>query len=148
MWGNCGMSQADPTDPIADEEYLYRRVPVKTGWVRDGVVDPYAFRPNVNDVTGLSLERASFGSPEEAARGRSSSGYYITRVKAKHIRDLGLVIVSKPTERPGHVELPGLTYENRRANQAEEWQVQLADLATHEGVLGPYHVGESTSGQG
>jgi hypothetical protein len=141
------MSQADPSDPIDDEEYLYRRVPVKMGWVRDQSVDPHAFRPNPNDITGLSLERARLASPEDAARGRGSSGYYIARIKCKDIRDLGLAVAPTPSDdRPGHVELPGLTYENRKSDQAEEWQVQLADLATNEGVLGPYHVGESYPG--
>jgi hypothetical protein len=140
------MSQADPSDPIDGDEYLYRRVPVVTNRVRDQCVDPHAFRPNEKDTTGLSLERARLTSPEDAARGPSGGGYYIARVRARDIRDLGLVIVPRPSVRPGHVELPGLTYENRRTDQAEEWQVQLADLATREGVLGPYHVGEPCSG--
>lgn len=141
------MSQAGPSGPIDDDEYLYRRVPVKmVGWVRDQRVNHHAFRPNSNDTTGLSLERASLGSPEDAARGRSSAGYYIARVKYKDLRELGLEVVPKPTDdRPGHVELPRLNYENRKSDQAEEWQVQLADLATNEGILGPYHVGEGCS---
>jgi hypothetical protein len=141
------MSQADPSDPIGEQEYLYRRVPAKIGWVQGQQVDPHAYRPTREDTTGLSLERESLASPEDAARGRSSSGYYIAKIKCKDIRDLGLVIAPKPTEeRPGHVELPGLTYENRRSDRAEEWQVQLADLATREGILGPYHVGGSRPG--
>jgi hypothetical protein len=111
MRGNCGMSQADPSDPIDDEEYLYRRVPVKSGWIKDQRVDPHAFRPNQNDTTGLSLERERFASPEDVARGRNRQDYYVARVKARHIRDLGLVPVARPSDRPGHVELPGLTYE-------------------------------------
>jgi isoleucyl-tRNA synthetase len=133
------MSKAEPSVPLDDDEYLYRRIPVKPGWFQDGVVSPEAFKPTKNDTTGLSLERAIFCSPEEAAaHGTNPSGYYIARLKAADIRMLGLDVVPKPSAQPGHAEVPELTFGNRKADQAQEWQLELAEIAAREGVLGPY----------
>ena len=137
------MLQVEPMARVEDEEYLYRRIPVKTRWFWDGVVRREAFRPNERDGTGLSLERAIFCSPEEAAAyGTNPSGYYIAKIKAGDIRTLGLDVLPKPSGHPGHAELPGLNHRTGKTSQAKEWQVQLADLATREGVLGPYRAGQ------
>jgi hypothetical protein len=133
------MSEVDDSSRVEDHEYQYRRIPVSTGWFQEGVVSPLAFRPNPNDLTGLSLERAILCSPEEAAgHGRSGRTYYVVRVKAADIRDLGLDVQPKPSVHPGHSEIPGLRYDNRRTDAAEEWQVKLAELASREQSFGPY----------
>jgi hypothetical protein len=133
------MSQGEASAPIEDDEYLYRRIPRSTGWFRDGVVSPVAFRPTRNDTTGLSLEREHFCKPEEvAAHGTNPSGYYVARVRAGKIRSLELEVVPTPLVHLGHAELPGLRFDNRRTDHAQEWQVKLAEFATREEVLGPY----------
>ena len=58
-------------EPIADEELLYRRVPVSKGWIDEHGVRPDAFEPRADDDTGLSVYRARFVRMEDAAKGLS-----------------------------------------------------------------------------
>ncbi len=54
------MPDLDGTEPIADDELLYRRIPVSTGWFDPSLAifpSPLAFRPRDDDLTGLSLVR-------------------------------------------------------------------------------------------
>lgn len=66
------MAAPDGTDPIADDEVLYRRIPVSQNWFDpqiDSQPSPQAFHPTSRDATGLSLYRAKYTTLEAAARG-------------------------------------------------------------------------------
>jgi hypothetical protein len=70
----------DDSEPIDDDELLYRRVPAALN-LYDPHAEPHllpdAFRPNQNDVTGLSVYRAKYKTIEEVARGREGKSYHI-----------------------------------------------------------------------
>jgi hypothetical protein len=129
----------EKTESIADDEELYRRIPVTTNWYDPELDAPpsyRAFRPTKYDHSGLSLSRASFTTPnEEAGRGPGRM-YFIAVLRAGDVRAHGMEVVAKPEpENPGHAELPGLTYDSRR--QTEEIQVLLAEQLCLR-VEGPY----------
>lgn len=76
---------ADGTEPVADHELLYRRIPAASGFY-DAQVDPnpssLAFRPTKSDTTGLSLSRAKYKSVEETGRGREGKRYFVAVLRA------------------------------------------------------------------
>lgn len=118
------------TEPVADDELLYRRIPVSQRWY-DPQVDPCpspeAFRPTPNDATGLSVYRGKYKTVEEAARGLEGKSYYVAVLRAGDLRANGIDVVPRPKEGdPGHAELPGLTYENRKMDKVLEWKVLLS----------------------
>jgi len=124
------MSISDGTEPVADDELLFRRVPVSQGWYDPQIAphpSPEAFKPTRNDVTGLSVYRAKYKSVAEAARGREGRRYYVAVLRAGDLRARGIDVVPRPRDGdPGHAELPGLTYENRYTDEALEWKNLLS----------------------
>ncbi len=116
---------------ISDDEILYRRIPASTGWCdpsRTPVLEPEAFRPNKNDVSGISLSRQKYNTIEQAARGQPGKSYYVALLRAADIRAAGMDIVHMPLpDDPGHTEIPDLNYENRKSKQAIEWRTLLAE---------------------
>ena len=62
---------SDGSEPIADHEILYRRIPAASGFY-DPLVDPnpspLAFRPTKQDTTGVSRAREIHGSGTGWAR--------------------------------------------------------------------------------
>ncbi|NQT41348.1 MAG: hypothetical protein HQ581_27920 [Planctomycetes bacterium] len=134
------MPADDGTEPIADEELLYRRIPA--AWY-DPDVDPSvaldAFRPRKDDVTGLSICRAKYKSAEEAAASeRPGKIYFIAVLRAGDLRRCGMEVVPRPLEGdPGHAEISSLNYRRRRDKNVIEWKKLLAhDLALR--VEGPF----------
>jgi len=128
------------TEPIADEELLYRRVP--TGWYdpANGSLNPQAFAPHkTNDLTGLSVSRAKYKSPEEAARGRPGKSYYVAILRTGDLRSKGIEVVPRPRYTdPSHAELPDLNSGNRKTDETLERQGVLRDLCLRvEGPFGP-----------
>ena len=118
------------TEPIGDDELLYRQIPVSLN-LYDPILRPHllpdAFRPNANDITGLSVYRAKYKSIEQAAQGRSGKQYYVAVLRAGDLRSKGIEISARPLEEdPGHAEIPGLTYQNRHDDRALEWKVLLS----------------------
>ncbi len=69
-------------DPIADDELLYRRVPVSKGWHDDAGLSPEAFDPRPNEESGISVYRANFITIEKAAQGKSKQGYWVAVLRA------------------------------------------------------------------
>jgi hypothetical protein len=125
------MPDQDGTDAIADHELLYRRIPVSQGYY-DPAVDPnpspLAFKPTRDDTLGLSLYRAKYKTMEAAAQGRPGKSYYVAVLRAGDLRAVGIDVVPKPLEGdPGHAEIAGLTYENRKRMPYFEWQTLLAE---------------------
>lgn len=122
---------SDGSEPIADHEILYRRIPAAAGFY-DPAVDPnpspVAFRPTAADVTGLSLSRANYKTLEQAGGGRVGKQYYVAVLRAGQLRQLGMKVVPKPLDGdPGHCEIAELTFANRKAMPFAEWQALLAE---------------------
>ena len=117
------------TEPIEDTELLFRRVRLDLyDATRDSKLSPHAFRPVESDSQGLSIYRAKYISAENTARNDRGKRYFIAVLRAGDLRAKGIEVVPRPSqEDPGHAELPGLRYENRREVHAEEWQEVLAN---------------------
>src|SRR5262249_41455034 len=116
------MCQLDGTEPIDDDEVLYRRIPVSMGWYDPAVSkrpSPEAFKPRPDDTTGLSLCRGGrYNTPEQAAAGLAKRGYYIATLRVGDLREWGLEVVPRPVETVrGHVEIPELTAANWDTNR-------------------------------
>ncbi len=122
--GHVGEAGADGDDPVDDAEILYRRILPAHFPQPSPHPSPKAFRPTKADTTGLSLFRAKHMSSEEvAAEGRGKS-YYVAAVRAGDIRRSGMTL--ECTGGKAHVEIPELTYVDRKKPFAEEHQVGLA----------------------
>lgn len=122
---------SDGSEPIADHEILYRRIPAASGFY-DPLVDPnpspLAFRPTKQDTTGVSLARAKYTDLEQAGRGREGKQYYVALLRAGELRRLGIDVAARPLEDdPGHCEIAELTFANRKAMPFAEWQALLAE---------------------
>lgn len=117
----------DGTEPVADDEVLYRRIPVSMGWYSSAGLSPEAFDPRKDEISGLSVYRAKYKTLEEVARGKSKQGYFVAVLRAGDLRRLGIDVEPKPElDDPGHAELPGLTCLNRLDPTSQEQKVLLA----------------------
>lgn len=107
--------------PLHPDEYVYRRIPQNClpqpkqeslpAWV--------AFRPNKNDLTGLSLSRAKYETAERAARGTPGKRYHVARMRVGDLNDIGLsVIADDPRNKPSHAMIPELRLESYEADRA------------------------------
>lgn len=131
----------DGTDPIANDELIYRRVPVSAGWYNPDTKDlsQQAFAPHQKqDITGLSVSRAKYKSVEEAAAGRPGKSYYVAVLNAGDIRLAGIEIVPRPVlpDDLGHSELPQLTSAKRKDSLTLERESTLKKLTLC--VEGPF----------
>ena len=137
----------DGSEPILDDEILYRRVP--TLWYSPETgLDPEAFHPHkTEDHTGLSLSRAKYKTPSEAARSpRPGKSYYVAVLKASDMRRHGIRVDPRPRPGdPGHSELPDLNSGSRRESLTLERQRILVTLCLR--VEGPFPSGEETTGR-
>ena len=71
------MSPGDGSEPVADDEIVFRRVTEKSGWYNPESERQFAweaFRPNANDVRGLSAWREKYKKAEPAATVRAYPG--------------------------------------------------------------------------
>ncbi|MDP6547074.1 MAG: hypothetical protein QGH60_24120 [Phycisphaerae bacterium] len=121
---------ADGTEPIDDDELLYRRVPLQYfDESNDPKLSPKTFRPRSDDITGLSVSRAKYKSVEQVAQNSRDKRYYVAVLRAGDLRTHGILVEPKPKppDDLGHAELPGLTYDHRKDDSVEEWQVLLAE---------------------
>ena len=133
----------DKIESIADEELLYRRVPISTGWYNpeNESLSPEAFAPHkTNDITGLSVTREKYKSIEEAAQGRPGKSYYVAVLRAGDLRKSGITVASLPDVPdgydPGHAEIPGLNADNRKEDKTLERKLLLVELCLR--VEGPF----------
>ncbi len=125
------------SEPIADDELLYRRVPVSKGWYDANGLSPEAFDPRLDELSGISVYRAKLMSIEDAARGKSKKGYWVAVLRAGDLRNQGIKVVPRPEpDDPGHAELPDLTCENRLTIPAQECKLRLSQLCLR--VEGPF----------
>ncbi|MBC8872772.1 MAG: hypothetical protein H8E44_25345 [Planctomycetes bacterium] len=125
------MTEPPGVEPIEDDEILFRRVPASTGWYdpsRMPPLEPEAFRPNRNDLTGISLSRQKYKTVEQAAQGRPGKSYYVAAFRAGDIHAAGMHVVPSPTpDDTSHAEIADLTYDGRKSKQAMECRALLAE---------------------
>ena len=117
-------------DEIADDEYLYRRVPLNPDYFTPGLgvpPSPLVFKPYPRDTNGLSLDRAKDVTLKQSAASPSGSQkkYLVARVRAGDLRKEGMIVELDP-DKPGHVLIPNLDYAHRRGKREDEWQVKMA----------------------
>ena len=129
----------DDSEPIEDDELLYRRVQLVHFDPSQGPCpSPQAFRATAHDETGVSVFRAKFTTVEDVVRNDRGKSYYVAVLRAGNLRANCIDVVPKPQEdRPGHAELPGLTYENRKSDTSEEARQLLARKLCLQ-MLGPF----------
>ena len=129
----------DGSEPIADEELLYRRVSERSGWytLETGLKDQ-AFAPHKDyDTTGLSVARAKYKSIEQAAQPKPGRPYYVAVLQAGDLKANGIQIVPRPLPGDaGHAELPDLNAGNRKTDRTLELQRVLVQLCLR--VEGPF----------
>lgn len=109
------------SEPVDDEELLYRRVPASLGWYSPttGVISSEAFGPHKNrDVSGLSVTRAKYKSIEEAARGRPGKSYYVVVLRAG-ANSVVCLAMPAGTRRAGILRVCGCTF-NWRENLVKQ----------------------------
>lgn len=131
------MSLPPGSESIADDELLYRRIPVSKNWYSNDGLSPEAFDPRDDETTGISFYRAKYVTIEQAARGLSKKGYYVASFRASDLAANGIIVVPRPeADDPGHAELPDLRFDNREADEALGLKHLLAELP--ESVKGPF----------
>jgi hypothetical protein len=126
---------SDGTEPVTDDEILYRRVQKIHG--QGGYVDPKAFHPNKHDRDGLSLFRRKYYSKERLCENCRGKQYYVASVRALDVRKLGLHIVPTPPFDIGHVSLPEWNYKNRKMDRFVELERICANEVVFE-LDGPF----------
>jgi hypothetical protein len=78
-----------------------------------------------------SSAHPEFLTAAQVARGRSREGYFIAVLRVADLRAAGIDVLPRPTENdPGHAELPGLNYADRKTDQVKEWEQLLAARLT------------------
>ena len=134
------MTELDGTEPIDDDERLYRRIPVSKDWYANNELIPDAFDPRSDEHSGISIYRAKYKSLEEAAQGKSKKGYFVAVFRAGDLKAKGIVIIPRPEtpggRDPGHAEITSLTFQNRTTQAALDIKLTLCELALD--VAGPF----------
>jgi hypothetical protein len=80
----------DGTEPVAEDELLYRRIPVSKGWYDEKGLSPEAFYPRPDEESGISVSRAKYVSVEKAGQGKSKKGYWVAVLRAGDLRQHGI----------------------------------------------------------
>ena len=76
----------DGLEPIADDELLYRRIPVVHFEADTNKPSYLAFGPRKEDVTGLSLSRAKYKTVQQAAWcPRPNTTFYVAVLRAGRV---------------------------------------------------------------
>lgn len=130
------MSPEKGTEPVADEELLFRRVPGL--WYQASDLSLEAFHPHKDrDKTGLSLVRAKYKTIEEASVGRSGKSYFVAVFRAGDLVRNGIHVAPAPLPGdPGHVELPQMNASNRHKRETVERKARLKELCLS--IEGPF----------
>jgi len=137
------MATNDGTEPVADDELPYRRIPVSMPWYsQEQGLSPEAFGPRPEssrepDLTGISVSRAKYKTVEEAARGMGKKGYYVAVLRAGDLRKNGIAVEPRPRpDDPAHAELPDLRTDNRLDPETLERELRLTTLCLR--IEGPF----------
>ena len=129
----------DGTELIDDDELLYRRILVSSGYYSPDTetISSQAFAPSKEDASGLSVSRAKYKSAKDAAHGRNGKPAHVAVLRASVLRALGIQVVPKPLpDDPGHAEMPDLNVSNRKENLTIEREILLSNSCL--GVEGPF----------
>jgi hypothetical protein len=133
-------------EPVGDQEFILRRVhnsyydanfpvPVQRG----------AFRPNEQDLTGISVYRERFvRAPSDvldAVKPEKRGMYYVARLSVRALTSLGLTVVPDPDPQdiPGHCIIPELSWPKYQVDhdRLADIQQQLAKLGSQDIVHRP-----------
>ena len=134
--------------PLANDEAVFRRASDRSGWYDpslDRSVAWQAFRPNRRDVRGLSVWRAKYKTPEEAAaiNARSGRRYFLFRLNVGRLREAGVIVEPSADEGgTGHASLVNLNacrYDEDK-NAVRELARTIAEELVEcvEGPFGPF----------
>lgn len=135
---------ATESDPISDDEFVYRRIPISMSWYdreKDLPPSPQAFRPHKErDKTGLSFYRANFVDPQTLAQNDRGRQFYIAAFLVEDLRRAGLHIEPRPLpgDIPGHCEITDIRSDNREDMYVEEILVKLATELCIRPLDGPF----------
>ena len=139
------MPADDGRESIADEEIVYRRVSAASGWYEEGSERPVAwlaFRPNRNDVRGLSVWRAKYKTAAEAAAAGASPGkqYYVIGLHVGRLRTAGVIVEPSADEAGvGHASLANLNSDAyEREKNAVRSLAEMIAASLVESVDGPF----------
>lgn len=137
------MAAAPP--PITRGESIFRRIPLKQGWVDpQGIVSPNAFLPNKGDKTsGVSVSRAVQGETSAqaaqriAATGNLGTEYLVAEIPAARLLDANIPVAPDPMPHDvTHAEMKGWTYDRRDDQALRTAAEKTASSVT--AVHGPY----------
>ncbi len=115
----------DGSEPIAQDETVFRRVLTHHYVKASDILFPQAFEPRKSDKTGISLCRANY-LPEpkaEAAASMAPEGmeFWVVELHAEDLRKAGLTVTPKPTAKfVGHAEIAVLNSEGIGSNRTIE----------------------------
>jgi len=120
----------DGNEPIDRNELVYRRVCENTNFFKPGRAPPLssrAFSPTTHDSDGISLIRAAYSNPEDAASGGyQGRSYYVIELRVSDVLSLGLTIRPDPlADEMGHAVIPEI---NIREMRTEKVATALNDL--------------------
>jgi hypothetical protein len=124
----------DERDPVGEAEFVFRRI-------HQNVLNPNtqilvqfpAFRPNKNDVTGISVFRTHFGHPADTLAEIDPSkakDYAVARLAVRDLQKLGLSVTPDPlpTGPRGHALIPELSLAAYQARK-QDFKLILIELA-------------------
>jgi hypothetical protein len=133
------MTDLPDTDPIGDDELIYRRVPVSQNLYDAKLgLSPQAFSPDKKrDDTGISVNRNKYATAEQSAVGSSKKGYYFAVLKVAQLRANGIEVTHQPLpENAAHCEIPALNAANYDSPEVERLKHVLASIVVE--VQGPF----------
>lgn len=139
------MITGDGSEPITDDEIVFRRVSEVSGYYKpesDRPVSWVAFRPNRNDHTGLSVWREKYKSAEEAAshQARPGTRYYVLALNVGRLRSIGVEVLPTVDEGgTGHASLCNLNTTAEK-NSVREFANAIAGslIERIHGPFGPF----------
>lgn len=143
------MSVADGTEPIADDEIVYRRIldnpqyytsddPPRVHWL--------VFRPIEKDVNGLSVWRAKYKTAREAAieNARPGKRYYVAGLLVSNLRAAPFHVHVEPSVEEGGIGHASLTNLNSAAYRTHKDRLrELAEQIARElcgAIHGPFEI--------
>lgn len=135
----------DESDPVSPDEFILRRIPNLPNYINMELPMPVvrgAFGPSSSDIDGLSVYRENFVSAQDVAEdGNNLAGYYVVRLRAQDIFNLGMDLIPNPIngQLPGHTLIPELSLIAKKAdrNKYKDLTLELAKLASNDIVYSP-----------